>query len=466
MRLRWWDTLCLAVIFSVAVGAAGRDTTLIDAVKKGDTETLRTLLQRVDPNAADVDGTTPLHWAVQRDDHEMTRLLLGAGANAKNVNRYGVSALSLACTNGNGSIVEMLLTAGADPNTELPEGETALMTAARTGDPTAVRVLLDHGANPNAKERFLGQTALMWAVAQKHPKIAEMLIAAGADVHTRSTAGFTPLLFAVRAGDQEATGLLLRSGANVNAVAPDGTTMLAVAMINAHYELAAYVLNNGADPNIDGPLGTALHALVRSRNPYITTVPDPIPTGNLDSLELAAALLAHGADPNARLTKQPRGTVYISLVGATPFLLAAKAGDAALMRLLVTAGANPLIPTVENTSPLLAAAGVGHDEGTNPGSEIAALEAVKLAFELGADVAAVNDFGDTALHGAALRGANSVVQFLVDKGADLRARNKRGWTPETVASGVFIGMNIKAHYETADFIRKLLADADAPRQPR
>src|SRR5439155_10660677 len=142
---------------------------LADAAKANDKAAIRSLLgQRIDVNAPQVDGTTALHWLAYHDDPEIADQLIRAGANVKAANRYGVTPLTVACTNGNGAIVELLLKAGADPNTALPSGETALMTAARAGNIRAVRALLSAGADVGAKENHQGQTALMWAGAEGH----------------------------------------------------------------------------------------------------------------------------------------------------------------------------------------------------------------------------------------------------------------------------------------------------------
>jgi ankyrin repeat protein len=459
MRLTFVAGMLLSV---VSLAAAAEDPALIDAAKRGDTPGVRALIARkADVNSVEADGTTALHWAVRRDNLDAAKALIAAGANARTTNRYGVGALSLAAVNGNAAMLELLLNAGADVNQALPEGETVLMTAARTGSVAAVKLLMAHGAAVNAKEEFLGQTALMWAVGQRHADAARTLIELGADVRVRSKGGYTPLLFAVRAGDLESVKVLQAAGANINDAIPDGTNALIIAIVNAQYDLAAYMLDHGANPNVDSPMGTALHALIRTRVPDFTTTADPQPAGAIDSLELAKQLLVHGSHPNARLTKEPRLTFFTSLLGATPFVLAARAVDVPMMRLLAASGADPLATTDVHLTPLMAAAGVGYNDAVSPGTEAQSLEAVKLALELGGDVKAISDIGDTALHGAALRGANSVVQLLVDKGGRLDVRNKAGHIPVDYADGVFLGTNIKAHAQTAQFIRRLMAEQSA-----
>jgi ankyrin repeat protein len=467
---------------------------------------------------------------VERDDIEAARRLVRAGADVNAINRYGVAPISLACARGNGEIVELLLEAGADPNTALPEGETCLMSAAGTGNLRAVKALLVRGADVNAKEEWRGQTALMWAAAEGHASVVDALIEMGADVRARSKGGFTPLLFAVRQGSVGAVRSLLAAKADVNDIAraeatssnstarpsAEATSALALAVINAHYEVAGVLLEAGANPNVADARGSVLHALAWMRRPGVSAgnqVPPP-PTGNLSSLDLAKALLKHGANPNTRLawkeipfdrddgeTKSPpniaAGRDFISLVGATPFYLAAKNGDVEFMRVLVANGADPRVTTVQNVTPLMAAAGLGTWTGETPGPlngtpEAERLEAVKLAHQLGNDVNAVADFGDTpivgdplklftsypenleqfpetalgdmrwngssALHGAVTTGQNSIVQYLVDNGARLDARNKLGWTPLMVAEGGQFGATVKEFPDAVALLEKLMRE--------
>ena len=542
-RRHWWIPLAAAVSFAVLGGAiapAFAEVPLIEAVKAGDTARLRDLLgHQVDVNASEADGTTALHWAVRRDHLDAADLLIDAGADVAAENRYGVAPLSLACTNGSATMVARLLEAGADPNTASPQGETALMTAARTGAVDAVTTLLTHGAEVDAREGWRGHTALMWAAAEGHLAALEALIAAGAAVDARSSTGGAPvmrsffeagepdkaksaarptglsaLLFAVREGHTDAVRLLLAAGADVSGPAPDGTSPLAVAVINAHYALAELLLDEGADANVADPRGSMLHALAWKRrpgNPGAAGGRAPGQTSDRDSLALAASLLSRGANPEARIAwdevrfdvdfgsvRAPRnisvGRNYLSFIGATPFYLAAKHGDIDFMRLLVEHGADPLTPTEQNITPLMAAAGLGFWDGESPGPlngtpDSARLEAVKYALELGNNIDATADFGEvhmegdgvtlllrhpfnlgelgpnargdmrwtgsTALHGAAVMGSNLIVEFLVQQGAALNATNVLGWTPLMVAEGVFVANTEKAWPDTATLLREL-----------
>ena len=444
---------------------------LVDAVKNGDKAQVSSLLRdRVDVNRAEADGTTALHWAVHREDLETIDALIRAGASVASANRYGATPLALACENGNASIVERLLKAGANPNAVGADGETALMTAARTGKAAAVKLLVAHGADVNASETWRGQTALMWAASENNVDAAQVLIEAGADLEARSRGGFTPLLFAVRGGHRETVARLAKAGADFTKTLPDGMGPLVLAVVNAHYQLAAQLLDYGADPNAAAQGWTALHQLAWTRRPnrgYAN--PGPSPTGTLDGLDLVAKLVARGADLNARQTKEPRDGYrnLLNRIGATPFVLAAKSADIELMRALLRAGADPSIPTQDHTTALMAAAGVGiWAVGESPGTNEEALAAVRLTHELGGDVNALNDFGYTALHGAAHRGAVDLVRFLVDKGARLDARLtksggggvgwKEGWTPLAIAEGLFYANSFKRHPETAALLRDLM----------
>jgi ankyrin repeat protein len=496
-------------------------TRLIDAVKRGDAKSVRALLaQRAAVNAADADGSTALHWAVERDNLEISGLLLAAGANVNAATRYKITPLSLACTNGNARIIDRLLKAGADPNGASEEGQPALMTASRTGKVDAIKLLLETGANPNAREPYKGQTALMWAAAEGNAAAADVLIAHGADVTAKSKAGFTPLLFAVRNGHAPAVTVLLDRGANVNDAAPDGTSALNMAVVNAYFELASQLVDRGADPNASDPRGSALHTLAWLRKPgsdgaagvgNTGHAPPPV-TGNVTALELAAKLLDHGANPNLRINWKENtfgkeggtarnppniqlGRHLLSYVGATPFYVAAKNGDAVYMKLLAEHGADATASTKAGITPLMVAAGLDYWQGESPGpftgvSEAERLEAVKLAVALGNDVNAHADFGSypmtgetaytllyyplniddllelgvgdprwsgsTPLIGAVVSDQPSIVQWLVDHGARADDKTKLGWTPLLVAEGVFFANAKKEFPQAAAILRKAL----------
>ena len=516
--------LCLACGLSGAAAAPD----LIEAVKRHDVSGVRALLaQGADPTIADADGSTALHWAAQRNNLEVVELLLASKANPVARTRYNVTPLYLASLNGHVAIMERLLDAGADPNGVALEGQTMLMTAALSGRAEAVRLLIVRGARVDATEPYRGQTALMWAAAEGHTAAAEVLIEAGASVSAKSPGGFTPLLFAVRNAHIGTATLLLEHGADVNDTAPDGSTALSMATVNAYFELASVLLDRGADPNRPDPRGSPLHTVAWLRKPGadgaagVGATPQGTPqqTGNVTALELAKKLLEKGANPNTRVDwREPTfgkeggtarnppnirlGRHLLSYNGATPFYVAAKNGDAPLMRLLADNGADPTLPTRAGITPLMVAAGLDYWEGEAPGpftgvSEPERLEAVKLAVALGNDINAQADFGDypmvgdvaytllyyphniddllnlglgdprwdgsTPLIGAIMSGQPSIVQYLVDLGADVTAKTALGWTPLDVASGVFCCNAKKEFPAAAEILRKALSGARRPR---
>ena len=457
--------LLLAFVASGA-GAEEPGADIFSLVKAGDAGAVRAVLaaDAGAAHAAEVDGTTALHWAAHLDDEASVAALLAAGADAAAANRYGVTPLSLAAINGNPAVIGRLLDAGADAGQASREGETALMTAARSGRAAAVELLLAHGADPDARETWRGQTALMWAAAERHREATATLLRYGADAGARSDGEFTPLLFAVRAGDGAVSRALAAAGADLDAADADGHTPMVLAILNGHYALAAELLALGADPEVATPGGTALHHAVRWRRYEFTDFyrPPPATTGDLDPLGLVRVLLAHGADPNARMEKRfPRAGVFdnnwsaLPLVGATPLLIAARGGDAAAMRVLLAHGADPHLPTDRCVTPLMAAAGMGFNFERSIGTETERLEVVELLWRLGADLAAVNDKGETAMHGAARSGTTSVVRFLFEHGAAIDLESDDGWTPLENADGT------RSHFSTrpatAAAIRELLA---------
>ena len=387
------------------------------------------------------DDATPLHRAAHEGDVTAVGRLLEAGAEVDAQTRHGVTPLALASARGHAAMVETLLDGGADPNRASPQGETPLMVAARTGVVDSVNALLRHGAGVDGREGWRGQTALMWAAAEGHAAVVAPLVAAGADVDARSGGGFTPLAFAVRAGHSDAVEALMKAGADVDLALPDGTRPLHLAVINARYDVALQLLERGADATAAEPGWTALHQLVWTRRPNRHyNNPAAFPTGTVTDLELARALVAHGADVDARQTAEPRDGYrnMLNRSGATPFLLAAKAVDVEMMRLLLELGADPLLVNEDGTTALLVAAGVGiWSSSESPGSAGEALEAVRLMVELGDSATTVDDNGDAALHGAVMRGSPELVLYLLEQGAALNPVNERGWTPLTIAQGIF-----------------------------
>jgi ankyrin repeat protein len=461
-RLARWVLVALLAA-QVSVAGAGSSATLVAAVRNGDAAAVRVFLKQ--PNAANVaetDGTTALHVATDLDDLATAKLLVRAGANVRAANRYGVTPLYSAAVNGNAAMIELLLEAGADANTPLPEGQTALMTAARTGKVDAVRVLLARGAQVNAKEGWKHQTALMWAAHEGNADTVKLLLEMGASINDRSIFGWTPLLFAARQGQVDTIKALVAAGAKVNETLPDGTGALVTAIQGLNYEAADLLLQNGIDPNAAGQGWTALHQVVWSRRPQRgQNNPGQKPLGKLSSLDLARRLVTFGADINARETKEPNsdmeGRNSLNRFGATPLFLAAKACDVPMMEALLGLGADPFLGNIDGDTPLMVAAGVGvYSQGESPGEPEESAEAVKMLLDLGATVTDVDKNGETALHGPAWRGSNEAVTLLVNAGAKLDVRNKRGWLPLTIADGVYYNARVMMNLHTAKLLRELM----------
>ncbi len=483
------------------LGFAGTDeqaSKLADAVRDGNTTAAVALLkQHADVNAPQADGITALAWAVRENDADMVDRLLKAGADAKAANRYGVTPLYLACVNGSAPMIEKLLKAGADPNSATTEGETALMTVARTGSAEAAKVLLAHGADVNSKEQWREQTPLMWAAAECHPEVAQELIAHGADVNAKQVewqwerqvtkeprekwmplGGFTPLHFAARQGCLAGAELLVKAGAEINAKNPNGFSPILLAIINAHYDVAAYLVNAGADVNIADEVGrTPLYAAVDMHTLPDSNLPWPSELNNkLTSLDLIQVLLAHGANVNAQLIKQQpyrskvdRGADTMLTGGTTPLLRAAKAGDVEVVKVLLAKGADAKLTTRFGVTPVMAAAGLGTKEEDTTGrrkTQAEAVESIQLFLNAGVDINAIDRNGDTALHGAAQKGDDQVVQFLADHGAKLDIQDKKGRTPLDAANGLmgnggFDGSRRDVHESTAELLKKLMAGPEA-----
>jgi ankyrin repeat protein len=482
MRWRTIGELMLLGLGLAVSAVTAASSPLADAAERRDQKSVRELLQtRADVNAAQADGTTALHWAAYNDDAEMAGLLVKAGANVNSLNHYGAAPLAQACQNGSAVIVKLLLDAGANVDTTLKGGETALMLAARAGNLEAVKMLLARGANPNARER-LGQTALMWAAAEGHTAVIHALIDAGADINAKVESGFTPFFFAVREGHLDAVRTFLAAGVDVNAMMQRGReegaprpagsgrmSPLLLAVQNGHFELAIALIDAGADPNDQRTGFTPLHILPGVRKPDSSDGSDgaaPEGAGHLSSLEFVREIVKRGADVNLRLPKgtpkMPATSSMIATEGATPILFAADRSDVPLMRLLLELGADPLIPNFNNTTPLMAAAGLGTKEALEEaGEENEAVDAVAMLLDHGADINGVDNNGDTAMHGAAYNQYPRVVNLLAERGADPKIwnkPNKAGRTPLFIAEG-YVGAELRPDPPTIAAVTKLMLAA-------
>jgi ankyrin repeat protein len=441
------------------------------AVKAGDAAAVHALLnRRADVNARERDGTTALHWAVRANNQEFSELLVRAGADVNAINRYGITPLSLAAAQGNAPILSILLKAGANlksAEASLPDGETLVMLAARTDSVEAVQALAAGGLDVNAAEPRTGTTALMWAALENRPFVIKALLKTGAKINTRSLlpnfphtppavvgdaleegmsyigqsalpkGGWTALMYAAREGSLDAAAALADSGADLNVTDPDGTSALEYAIINAHYPLAKMLIDKGADPNLADRMGmTPLYAAVDMHTLASTFGRPELPHAvREESVGMVEYLLAHKADPNSRLKGRVLKRVYNPGdnrlgEGATPLMRAARGGDAQLMRILLTAGADPMLNQKNGRNPIILAAGLHPSPGgINPlsGTEASVIEAMTICLDHGIDINATNDADETAVFAAI--GAPATIRFLVEHGARLDVKNKKGQTP-------------------------------------
>jgi len=464
--------LSTALLIAAGAEAGGADLRLVEAVRNQDQQLVRTLLkQSADVNARSSDGSTALLWAAHWNLLETADLLIRAGADANAANDFLMTPLSQACTNGSAAFVDLLLKAGANPNTPVATGVPPIMTCARSGSADAVRILLARSADPNAKEPSQNQTALMWAAAEHHPDVVRTLIGVKPGLFARTKNGFTALHFAAREGDIESARLLLAAGVNVDlrsqpdvpnksaadgeqgnplagrralsATASDGATPLLVATMRGQVPLALFLLEQGADPNAADAGLTPLHWAAATwengtANPvYGFDEPMAGISDRQAKLQLVRSLLAHGADPNARMTRAKPAFAggYTDVVGATPFLLASSVDDVEMMRLLLAAGADPKLMTATNATTVMAAAALNHAVGESAVTEQQAIAAVKLLLDLGLSAGGVTTFNENALFGPAYRGWNALLELLIEKGAEVNVESKAGVTPWLAASG-------------------------------
>ena len=527
---RLFGSVGLAVILAASMIDA-QSSTIADAAMNGDVEAVRALLKKgLDVNEAQGDGTTALHWAAIKGNTDVAQMLIYAGANLRATTRLGgYTPLYLAAKGGHSAVVAALLAAGADPKVATTNGTTPLMIAAAAGDTKTITSLVENGSDIDAKDTAKGETALMFAAAFNRADAVKLLLARGAD-HKATTkivdlfaltapeeeamqrgsggnstrpqaaaarvdiagatrgyrynelissqGGMTALQFAARQGFTDVVKALVEGGADINQLnAGDRSSPLLIAIINGHFDLAKYMIEKGADPKLAAFNGvTPLFAVLNIQWAPKSLYPSPkaYQQQTTSYLELMTLLLDKGADVNARLQRKVWYQAFnsdfagVDESGATPFWRAAYANDVAAMKLLISRGADPNIPTmkpagrpftgegirqIQDTSgvppipyggpgvlPLHAATGVGYGEGFAANSHRYAptgfLPAIKyLVEELGADVNAVDHEGNTAVHLCASRGDNDCIKFLVSKGADVTRVNREGNTTVDMANG-------------------------------
>jgi ankyrin repeat protein len=491
-----------------------RRLTLLEAAEQGDLNALNSVVQKFDVNATQGDGMTALHWAVYRDDLKMASVLIQAGANVNATNRLNaVTPLLIASNAGDAAIIDLLLKSGADANLTNSHGTTPLMLAAASGKVDAVKTLLDHGAQVNARELSRRQTALMFAAALDRAAVVRLLASSGAQLNLTSKiiainsdivdedgnsipapsrtgktrkrgngvgkvagmGGLSALHYAAREGHMLTVQALVESGVDVNKTSPvDKSTALVMAICNGHYDVAKYLVEHGGDPNIETIDGlAALYATIESKwapvawTPTASTSASGITAQQTTYLELAKLLLEHGANPNAKVNKTlwfdppHHNDAWAKAAGTTPFWRAAQATDLEAMKLLLAHGADPKTASLEQDTPLAAAAGVGWNGNYSTNAPNSFMAAVKyLVEDIQLDVNTVDASGYTAVMGAAYRGDNEMVKYLIAKGARLDLKTKRGWSVTDMANGPYLRSSFPvAHPETVALLGKLGAPA-------
>jgi ankyrin repeat protein len=490
LRTLGWLALAMPVL-ALAVGREEANRQLFAALQAQDPETaLYALSEGADATAREPDGTTPLHYAAHYADIRLINELLKAHADPNAVNNFGSKPLAEAATTGNAEAIGLLLKAGAEVEAKNPEGQTALMVVARTGKVDAAQLLIKAGADVNAREGWAEQTALMWAAAHQQPQMIRLLLKAGAKVDARgeirewarrvtseprpkgmNRGGFTPLLYAAREGCVPCAKELLDGGADIDLPDPDQTTPLVVALMNLHFDFAMFLIDHGADVDRWDLYGqTPLYVAIDMNTLPVGGRPDIPSTDFTTGLQVAAKLLAKGANPNIPLKLRPpyrnyifdRGGDQVLSTGATPLLRAAKGGDVEAIRLLIKYKADLNFPNEQGVTPLLAAAGSGHGNNPTRGrfkTDEEAAECVRLLVDAGVDVNQTDRSRQTALHAAAQHAWIHTVQMLADKGADVVFADSRGMRPYDAAGaggGRGGGPEPEAQKRTRDLLRKLV----------
>jgi uncharacterized protein len=416
------------------------------------------------PDVKGPDGSTPLQWAVYRNDVVEVKRLLKAGAKVDEANNYGATPMQMAAATGSTQIIKLLLDAGADADSANAEGQTALMEVARTGNVEAAKLLLRHGAHVNAVEQWGGQTALMWASARRHPQLMELLISRGADVNARSAwrnwerhvtaesrakrtnaGGLTPLMYAARENCLECVNVLIKHHVDVDLPDPDGLAPMTIAIMNGNWDIAKRLIDAGADVNQWDMYGQSpLYAAVVNSVPRPPSlfgggpVVNPLdPPNQATPKEVVTLLLDKGANPNMQLFYRPAGRGAGGAArGATPLIAAASEDDVDLVKLLLAHGADPKLYQADNQTPIMAALGgrstFGGGGAANPQ---AAIEVLKLLHDAGTEVNIMSiqhhllrTRGGTALHFAIRAGSAQAVKLLVSWGVDVNARDPDGLT--------------------------------------
>ena len=502
--------ICLSAMLAATLLAdssiqGSQDTRLANLAMKGDRAgALALIKQKVNVNVAQGDGMTALHWAAMKNDLALTEALLAAGADVKATTRVeALTPLLVASGTGNAPVIAALLKAGADANAPNDLGSTPLMLASGSGNVDAVKALLTAGANVNAKDAKMGQTALMFAAGLNRDAVIRALAAKGADLNAVSVVtrlqkalfdeegnpipapragqvtaqaqggaaatfmgGWSALHFAARDGSMAAVKALAESGANVSIPgAGDKTSPLVMAIENGHFDLAKYLVEKGADVTVANDSGlTPVYAVVDVQWAPVAWAPVPDTTKQKTSyMDLLKILADHGANVNTKLTQglwyrpADHNQAWVKLGGSSAFWRAAQSTDLEAMKFLAAHGANVKDVSAQKDTALMMAAGVGWAGNFSTNAPGSYLPAVKYMVEdLGIDINAVDQLGYTAVMGAAYRGDNEMVEYLVSKGAKLDFRTNRGWSVTDMANGPSLRSSVPlSHPDTIALLGKL-----------
>jgi ankyrin repeat protein len=435
-----------AAVFLLVQAILAQTQDLATLVQAGATQqALEQIRAGADIHKAHPDGTTPLLWAVNRQDYQVAEALLARKADPNAANEFGATPLTEAARLNDIRLVKMLLDAGAKVDSANPDDETALMLAIKNGNLAMAEMLVNAGANVNQIEKFHEQTPLIYAAAGGHAGIVKLLLSKGADVKPRSrytdwpsqitseprvqyrpVGGLNALMYAVRAGCYSCVQMLLDAGADVNFPTPEGITPLMLALDNSHNEVAKLLMERGAYLDVWDWWGrTPLWIAVDRKPPPAGAGGGPAPFGAagpgaakggaggrgggrggtgaapvaardpdapppVSSMEIITALLDAGADPNPEMNfHRPnapgRGRFSDNQVstGTTALFRAVLLNDPETVELLLKRGANPNINSMGYT-PFGLVSGNGPNERTGPQAVNFAL--MDLLAKYGADV--------------------------------------------------------------------------------